>query len=83
MPTLLLSPRQSEDAQRLWRAAITHGWKTERGHGSLLPEIDPAEVVPYGEPWFVHYAAQHYGLQLHDPCGNRLEVCFRLAPPQD
>ncbi len=27
MPTLLLSPRQSEDAPRFWRASIVHGYQ--------------------------------------------------------
>jgi hypothetical protein len=67
MPTLILSPRQTDDAQRLWRAAIALGWKTERGHGRVIPEIDPAEAVPYGEPWFVHYAAETLGLALLEP----------------
>jgi len=67
MPTLLLSPRQTDDAQRLWKAAIASGWKTERGYGRVIPEIDPAEAVPYGEPWFVHYAAEKLGLTLLEP----------------
>ncbi len=30
MPTLMLIPRYSEDAQSLWRAATKIGWNVER-----------------------------------------------------
>ncbi|WP_245916075.1 hypothetical protein [Merismopedia glauca] len=30
MPVLILTPRYSEDAQALWRAAIHLGWRIER-----------------------------------------------------
>ncbi|MEO1353797.1 MAG: hypothetical protein AAFW84_34435 [Cyanobacteria bacterium J06635_15] len=30
MPTLILTPRYTEDSQALWRAAISLGWKVER-----------------------------------------------------
>jgi hypothetical protein len=38
MPTLILTPRYSEDAQALWRAATQLGWQVERLVNWRLPE---------------------------------------------
>ena len=47
MPTLLLSSRQTEDAQKLWRACIAENWKVVRLHGWRVPYgCDPVEVLP-------------------------------------
>lgn len=67
MPTLLLSARQSEDAQALWRACIGTNWKVERVHGWQVPMLPPAEVALYGEPLFGRHVAQTLGLNLLEP----------------
>jgi len=50
MPTLLLSSRQTEDAQKLWRACIVENWKVIRLHNWQVPDISPQDVAVYGEP---------------------------------
>jgi hypothetical protein len=67
MPTLLLSPRQTEDAQQLWQACITEKWQVTRAHGWRVPDIPPEEVVVYGEPLFALHVAQTLGLRLQEP----------------
>jgi hypothetical protein len=67
MPTLLLSARQTEDAQRLWKACITEKWQVIRAHDWKVPDISPEEVVVYGEPLFAQRVAQTLGLQLQEP----------------
>lgn len=48
MPTLILTPRYTEDAQALWRAAIELGWDVER-----LTRWDvPAHILEVKEPVF-------------------------------
>lgn len=54
MPTLVLSPRFSDDSISLWRAALAAGWRTRRlSHireaAELADELDPDEVAFYGE----------------------------------
>jgi hypothetical protein len=39
MPTLLLSARQTDDAQKLWRARIAEKWDVVRVHGWRVPKI--------------------------------------------
>jgi hypothetical protein len=67
MPTLLLSARQTEDAQRLWQACIAEKWHVTRAHGWKVPDIPPEEVVVYGEPLFAQHVAQTLGLRLQEP----------------
>ncbi len=67
MPTLLLSARQTEDAQRLWQACIAEKWKVTRAQGWKVPDISPEEVVVYGEPLFAQHVAQTLGLKLQEP----------------
>lgn len=67
MPTLLLSARQTEDAQRLWQACIAEKWRVTRAHGWKVPDISPDEVVVYGEPLFAQHVAQTIGLRLQEP----------------
>jgi hypothetical protein len=38
MPTLILTPRFTEDAQALWRAATQLGWDVERLRSWQVPE---------------------------------------------
>ena len=49
MPTLLLTPRQTDDTQKLWRACITENWRVERVHNWRVPEVKPEDVEAYGE----------------------------------
>src|SRR5262249_22101343 len=49
MPTLLLSARQTDDAQKLWRACIAEKWDVVRVHGCLgfrLTLFSPLSPVP-------------------------------------
>jgi len=67
MPTLLLSSRQTDDAQVLWRACIALGWEVVRVHGWRVPSIGAKNVAVYGEPLFAHHVAQTLGLKLQEP----------------
>jgi hypothetical protein len=67
VPTLLLSSRQTDDAQKLWRACITGKWDVVRVHGWQVPEMSSKDVAVYGEPLFAHHVAQTLGLQLLEP----------------
>src|SRR6478609_4152044 len=67
MPTLLLSARQTEDAQLLWRACIALKWDVLRVNGWRVPTVDAKEVAVYGEPLFAHHVAQTLGLKLQEP----------------
>ncbi|MGC3959660.1 MAG: ATP-grasp domain-containing protein [Verrucomicrobiota bacterium] len=77
MPTLLLSARQTDDAQSLWRACITLKWDVVRVHGWRVPAIASKDVAVYGEPLFAHHVAQALDLQLQEP---PLDWLPRLAP---
>lgn len=67
MPTLLLSARQTEDAQLLWQACIQERWQVLRAHNWQVPDISPEEAVVYGEPLFAQHVAQILGLELFEP----------------
>lgn len=67
MPTLLLSARQTDDAQLLWRACIALGWGVERVHGWRVPSVNSKSVAVYGEPLFANHVAQTLGLKLQEP----------------
>jgi len=67
MPTLLLSSRQTEDAQKLWRAYIAENWKAIRLHAWRVPEISPQDVAVYDEPLFAQHVAQTLRLRLQEP----------------
>ena len=77
MPTLLLSARQSDDAQLLWRACIATKWDVVRVHGWKVPALDPSEVAVYGEPLFARHIAQTLRLNLVEP---PLDWLPRLSP---
>lgn len=64
MPTLLLSPRYSDDSIALWRAAGALGWGTQRLQGWRLESRLEGEVVVYGEPLFAATVAQQLDLVL-------------------
>src|ERR1041385_7221662 len=77
MPTLLLSARQTDDAQKLWRACITEKWEVVRVHNWRVPDLSCKDVAIYGEPLFAHHVAQTLGLKLVDPAIDWLP---NLAP---
>ena len=60
MPTLILSPRHTEDSQLLWRAAGRLGWGVERLVSWRIPddllavpepELPQAWAEPEPQPW--------------------------------
>jgi hypothetical protein len=67
MPTLLLSARQTADAQLLWRSCIAAKWDVVRIHGWQVPSLLASDVAVYGEPLFVQHVAQALGLRLVEP----------------
>jgi hypothetical protein len=67
MPTLLLSARQTDDAQLLWRACIAANWEVVRVHGWRVPAIETKNLAVYGEPLFARHVAQSLRLKLHEP----------------
>ena len=68
MTTLLLSSRQSEDNQALWRAALHAGWTIERVRGLHLPEgLCDDEIVLYIEGLFAPAIAEKLSLRLIGP----------------
>ena len=80
MPTLLLTPRQTDDAQELWRGATQLGWSVHRVHGWKVPQVDTAEIAIYGEPLLATHVAQTLGLELLGPTNDWLPTipeCWR------
>ena len=69
MPTLILTPRFTEDAQALWRAALQLGWDVERLQSWQVPaELrQVAEPVLYLEALFGQTLAAQFGLRLLEP----------------
>ena len=64
MPTLLLTPRQTEDAQALWRGTVSLGWHVHRVHGWKVPEVNATDAAVYAEPLLATHVAQTLGLDL-------------------
>jgi hypothetical protein len=82
LPTLILSPRFTEDSQRLWEAAIQLGWRVERLYGWRVPEhlTRIAEPVLYLEALLAPSIAPAFGLALHEPPEGwlpQLPECYR------
>jgi hypothetical protein len=68
MPTLILSPRYSDDSITLRRAAIALGWDVIRLASGRCPEdFEPEEPVLYGEPLFNTAVAEQLGLTVIQP----------------
>ena len=68
MPTLILSPRYSDDSITLRRAAIALGWDVMRLASWRCPEdFEPEEPVLHGEPLFNTAVAEQLGLALIEP----------------
>jgi len=75
MPTLVFTPRHTDDSQALWKAAAALGWRTERLASWRVPEHFRAldEPVLYGEALFGPSLAQQLGLRLLNPPEDWLE----------
>jgi hypothetical protein len=69
MPTLVLTPRYTEDTQMLWRAAVTLGWHVERLTSWRVPEPlrSIQEPVLYAEALFGPTLGEQLGLTLTNP----------------
>jgi hypothetical protein len=73
MPTLILSPRYSEDSIKLRRAAIALGWDVMRLDSWRCPDdFDPDEPVLFAEPLFNQAVAEQLGLTVIEPPENFL-----------
>ena len=74
MPTLLLTPRYTDDSQLLWRAAQKLGWGVERLLGWRVPEHfkDMEEPVLYVDTVFAHHIAEQMSVTLEEPPENWL-----------
>src|SRR6185437_3069651 len=65
VPTLILSPRYSDDSITLRRAAIAVGWDVMRLASWRCPDdFDPEEPVLFGEPLFNAAVAEQLGLAM-------------------
>ncbi len=68
MPTLILSPRYSDDSIKLRRAAVALGWDAMRLASWRCPEdFEPEEPVLYAEPLFNEAVSQQLGLAVVQP----------------
>jgi hypothetical protein len=72
MPTLVMSPRYTDDSIALWRAALAGGWRTRRlqrlGEAELLPaELAGEDVAVYGETMMADVVVRALGLALFEP----------------
>lgn len=83
MPTLIFTPRYTEDSQALWKAAGTLGWKVERLANWRVPEHfrELPHPVLYGEALFGPTLAEQLGLRLLNPPEDwlvRLPMPYKL-----
>ncbi len=73
MPTLILSPRYSDDSITLRRAAIALDWDVMRLVSWRCPEdFESEEPVLHGEPLFNTAVTEQLGLTLIEPPGDFL-----------
>jgi ATP-grasp domain, R2K clade family 2 len=74
MPTLILTPRFTDDAQALWRAATQLGWGVERLTSWRVPEDlrGVPDPVLYLEGLFGPTLAEQFGLRLSEPADDWL-----------
>lgn len=78
MPTLILSPRYSDDSITLRRAAIALGWDVMRLASWRCPEdFEPDDPVLHGEPLFNAAIAEELGLAVIEP---PVDFLVRLPP---
>jgi hypothetical protein len=67
MPTLVLSPRYTDDSRTLRTAAVAAGWGVERLGGWRAPgRLRDRDPVLYGEPLFVEVIAAQLDLAMLD-----------------
>jgi len=66
MPTLIFTPRHTDDSQALWKAATSLGWSTERLVTWRVPDHfrNLSEPVLYGEALFGYSLAEQLNLSL-------------------
>ncbi len=68
MPTLILSPRYSDDSIKLRRAAIALGWDVMRLASWRCPDdFEPEDPVLFAEPLFNAAVAEQLGLTVIEP----------------
>ncbi|MDY6899651.1 MAG: ATP-grasp domain-containing protein [Cyanobacteriota bacterium] len=74
MPTLILTPRYSEDSQILWRTATGLGWEVERLINWRLSDKlkSASEPVLYLEALMAEPIAQQLGVRLLNPSDDWL-----------
>jgi hypothetical protein len=74
MATLILTPRYTEDAQALWRAAGRLGWDVERLRSWRVPQElrTVPDPVLYLEALLGPMLAEQFGLRLPEPPGDWL-----------
>ena len=73
MPTLILSPRCSDDSITLRRAAIALGWDVMRLASWRCPDnFDPEQPVLFAEPLFNELVAEQLALTVIEPPGDFL-----------
>lgn len=74
MPTLILTPRFTDDAQALWRAALRRGWDVERLTSWRVPDHLAAveDPVLYLEGLFGPTLAARFGKALLEPAEDWL-----------
>ncbi|MBA4063828.1 MAG: DUF4343 domain-containing protein [Isosphaera sp.] len=74
MPTLILTPRFTDDAQALWRAAGRLGWGVERLTTWRVPDVlrSVPDPVLYLETLFGPTLAEQFGLRLLEPATDWL-----------
>lgn len=69
MPTLIFTPRYTDDSQALWKAAGAPGWQVQRLSNWRVPDhmqhMD--EPVLYGEALFGPTLAEQLGIRLLNP----------------
>ena len=66
MTTLILPPRHTGDAQRMWRAATARGWHVKRAMGWRVEPVN-GDVCVYGEALFVRAVCQQLGIEADEP----------------
>ncbi len=68
MPTLILSPRYSDDSIALRREALALGWDVTRLASWRCPEdFQPEAPALYGEPLFTTAVSEQLGLTVIEP----------------
>ncbi len=69
MPTLIFTPRYTDDSQTLWKAAAKLGWHVERLTNWRVPDHvrQLPDLVLYGEALFGPMLAEQLGLRLLNP----------------